>query len=106
MKNKVFLTTISIVFVMVASFVMIVGASDVVPSVDAADGEAEASITYSGESGEITETGTFSEIVKKAASYDSSKIVLTKSGTFPKTGSSDSLGQYPMMSHWICTDTN
>ena len=91
MKNKVFLTAISIVFVMVASFVMIVGASDVVPSVDAADGEAEASITYLGESGEITETGTFSEIVKKAASYDSSKIVLTKSGTFSKTGSSGSL---------------
>ena len=91
MKSKVFLTTISIVLVMVASFVMIVGSSDVISSVDAADGEAEASITYSGENGEITETGMFSEIVNKAASYDSSKIVLTKSGTFSKTGSSGSL---------------
>lgn len=80
MNNKAILAAIAIAFVVASSFAMIAASTDITPSSDAADGEAEATITYEGESGEVTETGTFSEILEKVASNDGSKITLTKSG--------------------------
>ena len=88
MNNKAILAAIAIAFVVASSFAVIAASTDITPSSDAADGEAEATITYEGESGEVTETGTFSEILEKVASNDGSKITLTKSGSFSKTGTS------------------
>ena len=88
MNNKAILAAIAIAFVVASSFAMIAASTDITPSSDAADGEAEATITYEGESGEVTETGTFSEILEKVASNDGSKITLTKSGSFSKSGTS------------------